>query len=52
LFTLNGDRSFLIHHGNDHRSTALTNFGLKPPAVYAWDFGLDDGRVVEITPSS
>jgi uncharacterized damage-inducible protein DinB len=55
LFTLNDDRNFLSHHGNDHRSqicTALTNLGLKPPAIYAWDFGLDDGRVVEITPSS
>ena len=44
-----------IHHGSDHRSqicTALTALGLKPPAIDAWDFGLEDGRVVEIPPSS
>jgi uncharacterized damage-inducible protein DinB len=44
-----------IHHGTDHRSqirTALTSLGLKPPAIDAWDFGLDDGRVVEVPPSS
>lgn len=44
-----------IHHGTDHRSqicTALTALGLQPPAIDAWDFGLDDGRVVEIPPSA
>jgi uncharacterized damage-inducible protein DinB len=44
-----------IHHGTDHRSqicTALTTLGLKPPAIDAWDFGLHNGRVVEIPPSS
>ncbi|HUP15297.1 MAG TPA: DinB family protein [Acidimicrobiia bacterium] len=42
-----------IHHGTDHRSqicTALTNLGLQPPAIDAWDFGLDDGRVAEVSP--
>ena len=44
-----------IHHGTDHRSqicTALTALGVQPPAIDAWDFGLDDGRVVEIPPTS
>jgi uncharacterized damage-inducible protein DinB len=44
-----------VHHGTDHRSqicTALTNLGLQPPAIDAWDFGLDDGRVAEVPPSS
>jgi uncharacterized damage-inducible protein DinB len=44
-----------IHHGTDHRSqicTALTNLGVQPPAIDAWDFGLHDGRVVEVPPPS
>lgn len=44
-----------IHHGTDRRSqicTALTNPGVQPPAIDAWDFGLDDGRVVEVRPPS
>lgn len=38
------------HHGTDHRSqvcTALTLFGVEPPAIDVWDFGQQDGRVVE-----
>ena len=45
----------VIHHGTDHRSqicTALTALGAEPPFIDVWDFGLDDGRVVEILPPS
>ena len=40
-----------LHHGSDHRSqicTVLTTLGVEPPAIDAWDFGLLDGRVVEV----
>jgi uncharacterized damage-inducible protein DinB len=43
-----------LHHGTDHRSpvcTALTTLGVKPPAIDVWDFGKQDGRVVELLPS-
>lgn len=43
-----------IHHGTDHRSqicTALTTLGLEPPAIDAWDFAAESGRLTE-TPSS
>jgi uncharacterized damage-inducible protein DinB len=39
-----------LHHGNDHRSqicTALTMLGVTPPALDAFTFGQEDGRVVE-----
>jgi uncharacterized damage-inducible protein DinB len=42
-----------IHHGTDHRSqicTALTSFGVEPPAIDVWDFGVDTGRIVERLP--
>lgn len=44
-----------LHHGTDHRSqvcTALTTLGVEPPAIDAWDFGLEDGSVVEVPPAS
>jgi uncharacterized damage-inducible protein DinB len=44
-----------IHHGTDHRSqicTALTAIGVEPPAIDVWDFGLRDGRIVEVMPTS
>jgi uncharacterized damage-inducible protein DinB len=44
-----------LHHGTDHRSqicTALTTLGVEPPAIDAWDFGVQDGRVVEVPPTS
>jgi uncharacterized damage-inducible protein DinB len=44
-----------LHHGTDHRSqicTALTTLGVEPPFIDVWDFGLQDGRVVEVTPTS
>ena len=42
-----------LHHGTDHRSqicTALTTLGVEPPLIDVWDFGWEDGRVVEIEP--
>ena len=44
-----------LHHGTDHRSqicTALTTLGVEPPSIDVWDFGEQDGRVVEIPPRS
>ncbi len=44
-----------VHHGTDHRSqicTALTTLGIEPPLIDVWDFGVEDGRVVEIPPTS
>ena len=44
-----------LHHGTDHRSqicTALTTLGTEPPGIDVWDFGEQDGRVVEIPPTS
>ena len=44
-----------LHHGTDHRSqicTALTALGIEPPPIDAWDFGLADGRVTEVPPTS
>lgn len=44
-----------LHHGSDHRSqicTALTTLGVEPPPIDVWDFGLHEGRVVEVPPSS
>jgi uncharacterized damage-inducible protein DinB len=39
-----------LHHGTDHRSqicTGLTALGLEPPAIDAWAFGEQAGRVFE-----
>lgn len=44
-----------LHHGTDHRSqicTALTTLGVEPPLIDVWDFGLQNGRVVEVPPTS
>jgi len=44
----------VLHHGTDHRSqvsTALTSLGLEPPAISAWDFGIETGRVAEVYPA-
>ena len=44
-----------VHHGTDHRSqicTALTTLGIEPPPIDVWDFGWEDGRVVEIPPTA
>ncbi|GAC1369534.1 MAG: hypothetical protein NVSMB32_14320 [Actinomycetota bacterium] len=44
-----------LHHGSDHRSqicTALSALGVQPPAIDAWDFGAQDGCVVEVPPRS
>jgi uncharacterized damage-inducible protein DinB len=45
----------VIHHGTDHRSqvcTALTSLGIEPPAIDAWDFAWNDGRLTETQPGS
>jgi uncharacterized damage-inducible protein DinB len=45
----------VLHHGTDHRSqicTALTMLGVEPPGIDVWDFGEQDGRVVEVPPTS
>jgi uncharacterized damage-inducible protein DinB len=44
-----------LHHGTDHRSqicTALTTLGVEPPLIDVWDFGEQDGRVVEVPAST
>ena len=44
----------VVHHGTDHRSqicTVLTTLGVEPPAIDVWDFGGEDGRVVEVPPT-
>jgi uncharacterized damage-inducible protein DinB len=44
-----------VHHGTDHRSqicTALTTLGIEPPLIDVWDFGNENGRVVETPPTS
>ena len=45
----------VLHHGTDHRSqicTALTTLGVEPPSIDVWDFGEQDGRLVEGQPPS
>jgi uncharacterized damage-inducible protein DinB len=44
-----------VHHGTDHRSqicTALTSLGIEPPGIDVWEFCDEDGRLVEIPPTS
>ena len=44
-----------IHHGTDHRSqtcTALTTLGIEPPFIDVWDFGGQQGTVIDIEPTS
>jgi uncharacterized damage-inducible protein DinB len=44
-----------LHHGAEHRAqvcTAFTVFGLQPPAISVWDFGLESGRVRETYPTT
>jgi uncharacterized damage-inducible protein DinB len=44
----------VLHHGTDHRSqvcTALTALDVEPPRIDVLDFGMQAGRVVEITPA-
>ena len=43
-----------LHHGTDHRSqvcTALTSLGIEPPAIDAWDFAEQGGRL-SVTPTA
>jgi uncharacterized damage-inducible protein DinB len=44
-----------LHHGTDHRSqicTDLTALGVEPPLIDVWDYGEQDGRVIEVPPTS
>ena len=44
-----------LHHGTDHRSqicTALTTLGIEPPSIDVWDFGVQQGTVIDIEPSA
>jgi uncharacterized damage-inducible protein DinB len=44
-----------LHHGSDHRSqicTILTTLGVEPPAIDAWDFAEEGGRLSEVPPPS
>lgn len=44
-----------LHHGTDHRSqvcTVLTTLGVEPPAIDAWDFADQHGRLAEVPPAS
>ena len=43
----------VVHHGTDHRSqvcTALTMLRVEPPAIDAWDFADEGGRLAETPP--
>jgi uncharacterized damage-inducible protein DinB len=45
----------VLQHGADHRSqicTTITALGVEPPRIDVLDFGIQEGRVVEITPAS
>lgn len=44
-----------LHHGTDHRSqvcTALTALNVEPPAIDAWDFAEQDGRLSVVPPAT
>jgi uncharacterized damage-inducible protein DinB len=44
-----------LHHGTDHRSqvcTALTNLGIEPPSIDAWDYAFKDGRLSDTPPTT
>jgi uncharacterized damage-inducible protein DinB len=45
----------VLQHGTDHRSqvcTALTALDVEPPRIDVLNYGMQAGRVVEITPAS
>jgi uncharacterized damage-inducible protein DinB len=40
----------VLHHGTDHRSqicTILTTLGIEPPDIDVWEFGIQEGRIIE-----
>jgi len=40
----------VLHHGTDHRSqicTILTTLDIEPPDIDVWEFGVQDGRIIE-----
>ena len=45
----------VLHHGTDHRSqicTALTTLGIEPPDIDVWAYAAQNGRLVEVPPTS
>jgi uncharacterized damage-inducible protein DinB len=45
----------VLHHGTDHRSqicTALTQLGIEPPLIDAWDYADHEHRLVETPPTA
>jgi len=42
-----------LHHGNEHRTQLLAIFGalgVPAPRISVWDYGLAEGRIVEVYP--
>jgi len=40
----------VLHHGTDHRSqicTILTTLDIEPPDIDVWEFGVQDGRIIQ-----
>jgi uncharacterized damage-inducible protein DinB len=53
--TMGIELAAVLQHGADHRSqicTTLTALGVEPPTIDVLQFGIQEGRVVEITPAS
>jgi uncharacterized damage-inducible protein DinB len=53
--TMGIELAAVLQHGTDHRSqicTTLTALGVEPPTIDVLQFGIQEGRVVEITPAS
>jgi uncharacterized damage-inducible protein DinB len=53
--TMGIELAAVLQHGTDHRSqicTTLTALGVEPPTIDILEFGMQVGRVVEITPAS
>jgi uncharacterized damage-inducible protein DinB len=53
--TMGIELAAVLQHGADHRSqicTTLTALGVEPPTIDTLEFGMQVGRVVEITPAS
>jgi uncharacterized damage-inducible protein DinB len=53
--TMGIELAAVLQHGADHRSqicTTLTALGVEPPTIDVLQFGIQESRVVEITPAS
>ena len=47
--------AYALYHGEEHRSqvcSGLTTLGLEPPSIDVFDFGLEQGVVVEVYPQA